>query len=95
MVAYTSVNSNILGKLWYQAASISLRQSDFKSITKLLKQFIYQDLQIRPSDQALYCPVLEGGLGLLHTESRCQALLARTFLETVFGGKYRKKPHKC
>ena len=49
-----SVNSNILGKLWYRAASVSIRQSDFKSTTKLVKQFIYQDLQIRPSDQALY-----------------------------------------
>ena len=85
-----AMNSNILGKLWYCAASVSLRQSDFKTITKLVKQYIYQDLQVRSSDQALYCPVLEGGLGLLHTESRCQALLAISFIETVFGGKYSR-----
>ena len=79
-----------MGKLWYRAASVSLWQSDFKSITKLVKQFIYNDLQIRPSDLALYHPVLDGGLGLIHTESKCQALLARTFIETAFGGKFRK-----
>ena len=84
----TAVNSNILGKLWYRAASVSLRKSDYKTITKLLKQYIYQDLQIRPSDQALYWPVMEGGLGLLHTESRCQAVLIRSFIETAVGGKY-------
>ena len=84
----TAVNSNIIGKLWYHAASVSLRKSDFKTITKLVKQYIYQDLQIRPSDQALYRPVMEGRLGLLHTESRCQAVLIRSFIETAVGGKY-------
>ena len=85
-----AVNCKVLYKLWYKAGSIAPREADYKNITKLIKSWIYQDLFAHPSDQVLYRSTAEGGLGLIHSESHCQALLIRSFLESAINPKFKK-----
>ena len=49
-----TINSKVLSKIWYIAGSIYPRDSDIKAITKSMKSWLYQDLLVRLSDQALY-----------------------------------------
>ena len=84
-----AINSNVLSKIWYICGSILPRAQDIKAINKNLKAWLYQDLCSKPSDVALYRPTASGGLGLLHVESRCQAVLIRSFLETAANPCFR------
>ena len=64
--------------------------SDMKAITKTVKSWLYQDLYVRPLNQALYKPTSSGGLGLIHIELHCQALIIRSFLETSINPNFKK-----
>ena len=47
-------------------------------------------LLVRPSEAILHREIEEGGLGLVHTPSRCQANLTRTFLQlAVYGSPFQ------
>ena len=61
-----------------------------KAITKSIKSWLYQDLYLRPIDQALYRPIESGGLGLIHVQSWCQALIIRSFLETAINQNFKR-----
>ena len=68
---------------------VDLRVSDVTAITSKLKSYVYQDLYQKPSEVMLYRRVEEGGLGLLHVQSKAQAHLISTFLQTAAGTKFR------
>ena len=61
---------------------------DITTITNKVKSYCYQDLYQKPSEVLLYRRVDEGGLGLFHIQSKAQAHLVATFLQTAANSKY-------
>ena len=78
-----AINAMVLSKIWYIASCIPPRQGDIQKIITSIKSFLFQDQYLRPSDLVAYRSTNEGGLGLTHTLSRCQALIIWSFLETA------------
>ena len=79
-----AVNSKILSKVWFRMSSIPLRQVDIRNINRAIKSWILQDQFNRKiSNQIMYRGTEDGGLGLLHVQSRAEAHLLWTFLETA------------
>ena len=83
-----SVNTYCTSKLWFRAGSVDLRMMDITAITSKVKSYCYQDLYQKPSEVLLYRRVDEGGLGLFHIQSKAQAHLVATFLQTAANSKY-------
>jgi hypothetical protein len=78
-----SINTFCYSKLWFKCSSINLRVCDFDKITAIIKSWLFQDQLLKPEDFVLYRPREHGGLDLVHAESKAQALLIRSFLETA------------
>ena len=84
-----SINTYCTSKVWFRTGVVDLRVSDVTAITSKLKSYVYQDLYQKPSEVMFYRRVEEGGLGLLHVQSKAQAHLISTFLQTAAGTKFR------
>ena len=84
-----SINTYCTSKVWSRTGSIDLRVADGTAISSKLKSYCYQDLLQKPSEVLLYRRVEEGGLGLLHVQSKAQAHLIATFLQTAASSMYR------
>lgn len=78
-----SVNTYALSKVWFKCSSVDLRVKDTKAITSSIKSWLYADQFEKPADCVTYRPTVRGGLGLQHVESKAQALLVRSFMETA------------
>ena len=75
-----TVNTYIMSKIVYRSAIINLRAQDINHIQSSIKQWVSQNLLLKPSAVLLYREVEQGGLGLLHTGARCMANLIKTFI---------------
>ena len=78
-----SLNSYCLSKAWFRCHSVDLRVGDITAYSSACKSWLYQDMLEKPSELLLYRPVEEGGLGLHHVQSKAQASLISTFLQTA------------
>ena len=76
-----ALNCFIMSKITYKASVINLRSQDLHAIAAAAKRWACQHLLIKPPEVLLYRKVEEGGLGLMHTEARCQAYLTKNFVE--------------
>ena len=83
-----SINTYLTSRLWFRAGSVDLRVGDITAITSKLKSYCYQDLFQKPTEVLLYRRVEEGGLGLLHVQSKAQAHLIATFIQTAANPKF-------
>ena len=84
-----SINTYCTSKVWFRTGSVDLRMGDVTAITSKLKSYCYQDLYQKPSEVLLYRSVEEGGLGLHHLQSKAQAHLISTFIQTASGTRFR------
>ena len=66
-----------------------MRVADITAISSKLKSYCYQDLFQKPSEVMLYRSVEDGGLGLHHVQSKAQANLISTFVQTAANEKFR------
>ena len=71
-----TVNTYILSKLAYKASIFNLRVSDVNTIQSSIKQWVSQDLLVKPSEVILYRGADQGGMGLVHAG---QAMTSRGF----------------
>ena len=55
-----------------------------------MKSWLFQDQLEKPEEFVLYRPRKFGGLGLIHVESKFQALLTRSFMETAANPTFRR-----
>ena len=76
-----AANTYIMSKICYRAAIFDLRCKDLKSIQSSVKSWISQDLLMKPKETILHRAAEDGGMGLLHPPSRCQAILTKTFVD--------------
>ena len=76
-----TANSYVLSKISYRAAVVNLRLADLNKIQSLVKQWVTQNLLLKPPEILLYREVEEGGLGLINTAARCTANLLKNFVE--------------
>ena len=83
-----SLNTYCLSKVWYMTGSIVLRQGDIQDMTSKCKSWCYQDMFLKPSEVSLYREIQQGGLGLLHIESRGKAHLISKFLQTAVNPRF-------
>ena len=91
-----ALNSNVLSKVWFRSASIPLRIQDTKNIMRAIKSWMMRDqFNHNISDQIVYRPIDQGGLGLFHVQSRCEAHLLHSFLETAGNPCLKKGCLKC
>ena len=84
-----SINTYCLSKVWFRTGSVDLRVGDIKAITTKIKSYVYQYLYQKPSEVLLYREVEDGGLGLHHLESKAQAHLIATFIQTAAGKRFQ------
>ena len=78
-----SLNSYVLSKAWFRSQSVDLRAGDITAYTSACKSWLYQDMFEKPSELLLYRPTEDGGLGLHHVQSKAQAGLISTFLQSA------------
>ena len=76
-----TINTYVMSKISYRSSIINLRSQDINNIQSAAKQWMYQQLLLKPQECLLFREVDQGGLGLIHTESRCLANLTRTFIQ--------------
>ena len=76
-----ATNTYVMSKLIYRAATVDLRCSDTKKIQNSIKSYVSQDMLLRPNALILFRGAADGGLELLHTASRCLAILIKTFVD--------------
>ena len=82
--------NNVISKLWFKCPSVNLRVCDYTKITSCIKSWLFQDQLEKPEDFVLYRVRRLGGLGLVHVESKSQALLTRSFMETASNPTFRR-----
>ena len=85
-----SINTYCLSKLWFRCSSINLRVCDYSKITANIRSWLFQDQLEKPEDFVLYRPRQYGGLDLVHVETKAQALLIRSFLESAIHPAFRR-----
>ena len=83
-----SLNTYCLSKVWFRASSVLPRKGDIQDMTSKCKSWCYQDMLLKPSEVSLYREVRQGGLGLLHIESRCMAKLITVFIQTAANPRF-------
>ena len=83
-----AINCYAISKIWYRCGFINLREGDVSLILSLVKAWLYHDMCVKPSELALFRPTDRGGLGLMHINTRAQAILIRSFLETAVNPMY-------
>ena len=84
-----SLNTYCTSKVWFRTGSVDLRVGDITAITSKLKSYCYQDLYQKPSEVLLYRRVEEGGLELHHVQSKAQAHLISTSIQTAASKRFR------
>ena len=76
-----TINTFVMSKISYRSSIINLRSQDINNIQSVCKQWINKQLLVKPQECLLFREEDQGGLGLIHTESRCLANLTRTFIQ--------------
>ena len=85
-----SVNMYAFSKLLYRCNVIDPRVADITCFKSTAKSFVYAGLLEKPEEITLHCEVKDGGLGLLHIESRAKAALITTFLQTAINPNFKR-----
>lgn len=94
------VNTYVMSKITYRSAVLNLRMSDTQKIQSAVKQWLTQDLLLKPPEILLYRDVEQGGLGLVHAGSRCMANLIKTFVqqghpESIYPNLFLNSLYRC
>ena len=76
-----TVNTYVMSKIAYRSAIVNFRMQDINHIQWTIKQWITQNLLLKPPEILLFRDIEQGGLGLLHTGARCTANLVKTFIQ--------------
>ena len=76
------INSTAFSKMYHRCTTVDLRVGDSKTITSLIKSWLYADMLEKPGILALHRQPVAGGLGLLCIQRRALAFLITSFLET-------------
>ena len=91
-----SVNTYAISKLMYRCNTIDLRVADINAFNKTIKAFLYADMIESPGELTLHRDIEDGGLGMIHIQTRARAALMTTFLQTAIGRKFtRNHYHNC
>ena len=78
-----SVNTFCLSKIWFRTFTVDMREGDISSITSTVKQYIYQDMLLKPPEMLLFRPVQLGGLGLHNIKFKALASRLTSFMQTA------------
>ena len=81
-----TTNCYVSSKINYRSSVINLRAQDIQGIQSAVKQWICQNLLLRPPESLLFRELEQGGLGLVNTGARCQANLIKTFIQQSHPG---------
>ena len=73
-------NIYLMSRINYRSCALNLRQQDVQKIQPATKAWVTQGFLIKPNETILYRNPEEGGLGLVHTATRCKANLIKTFI---------------
>ena len=84
-----SLNTYCSSKIWFRTGSVDLRACDVAAISSKLKSYCYQDILQKPSEVTLYRRIEDGGLGLHHVQSKAQANLISSFMQTAANKNFR------
>ena len=76
-----AINTFILSKLAFKGAVFNMRAQDITAIMSTVKQWLSQELLIKPPEVLVYRDPEEGGLGLVHAGARCTANLLSCFVQ--------------
>ena len=95
-----TANTYIMSKVSYRSAVLNLRIQDTNKIQAAVKQWISQNLLLKPPEVLLFREVENGGLGLVNTSARCTANLLKTFVEqchpqSKFPSLYLNSLYRC
>ena len=82
-----SLNCYALPILWYRCHCLDMRVGDFSKLNSTLKSWLYQDMLEKPEEMVMVRPRQEGGLGVHHIQSKSQAILIKSFIETAINKK--------
>ena len=85
-----SINTYAISKLMYRCNTIDLRIGDIKTFNKTIKSFLYADMIEKPDELTLHRNIEDGGLGLIHIQTRARAALLSTFLQTAIGKQFTR-----
>ena len=86
-----SLNQYCLAKVWYRTKSVPSGSGHIKKITSAMKQWLYQDMYIKPEEAVMFRPRHMGGLGVHHVLSKAAAGMVRTFMETAANPNFRRR----
>ena len=73
-------NIYLMSRINYRSCALNLRQQDIQKIQAATKSWVTQGYLLKPNEVLLYRNPEEGGLGVVHTASRCKANLIKTFI---------------
>ena len=85
-----SINTYAISKLMYRCNTIDLRIGDIKAFNKTIKSFLYANMIEKPDELTLHRNIDDGGLGLIHIQTRARAALLSTFLQTAIGKQFTR-----
>jgi hypothetical protein len=85
-----SVNTYAISKLMYRCNTIDLRIADINAFNKTIKSCLSADMIESPDELTLHRNIEDGGLGLVHIQTRARAALMTTFLQTAIGKKFTR-----
>ena len=71
-------NIYLMSRINYRSCALNLRQQDIQKIQAATKST--QGYLLKPNEVLLYRNPEEGGLGVVHTATRCKANLIKTFI---------------
>lgn len=94
------INTYVMSKVVYRSGVLNIRAKDTDTIQSAAKQWLYQDLLLRPPETLLYREEELGGLGMVHAASRCKANLIRTFVQqghtdSIYPSLYLNSLFRC
>ena len=95
-----TLNSYVMSKVVYRSGVLNLRAQDTNAIQSAAKQWLSQNLLLKPPEVLVIREEEEGGLGLVHAASRCTANLIRTFVqqghpESIYPNLYLNSLFRC
>ena len=73
-------NIYLMSRINYRSCALNLRQQDTQKIQSATKSWVTQGYLLKPNEILLYRNPAEGGLGVVHAASRCNANFIKTFI---------------
>ena len=76
-------NDSVLSKLWYVSQSVHLDVQMLEEVDKMGRDMVYRGHNERPVQQLSYRKVQDGGLGLIKSGVKCQALFYKAYIKNL------------